>query len=87
MFTENHVLSFILFSGIKADLLEFIIDKSESKQDLFMPGSHIPIKSPEHLLNLKIDNLLVLPWNLIEEIKNEQDQFKLLTAIPSLTFH
>ena len=45
----------INFCGIKADLLEFIIDKSESKQDLFMPGSHIPIKSPEHLLNLKID--------------------------------
>ena len=77
----------INFCGIKADLLEFIIDKSESKQNLFMPGSHIPIKSPEHLLNLKIDNLLVLPWNLIEEIKNEQDQFKLLTAIPSLTFY
>ena len=75
------------FCGIKADLLEFVIDKSQSKQGLFMPGSHIPIKSPEHLINLKIDNLLVLPWNLIEEIKNEQSQFKLVTAIPSLTFY
>ena len=77
----------INFCGIKADLLEFIIDKSQSKQGLFMPGSHIPIKSPEYFMNLKVDNLLVLPWNLIEEIKNEQPQFKLVTAIPSLTFY
>ncbi len=77
----------INFCGIKADLLEFIIDKSQSKQGLFMPGSHIPIKSPEYFINLKVDNLLVLPWNLIEEIKNEQPQFKLVTAIPSLTFY
>lgn len=77
----------INFCGIKADLLEVIIDKSQSKQGLFMPGSHIPIKSPEYFINLKVDNLLVLPWNLIEEIKNEQPQFKLVTAIPSLTFY
>ena len=59
------------YCGIKSDLLKFIADKAESKQNLYMPGSHIPIKHPKYLDNENLDYLLVLPWNLIKEIKYE----------------
>ena len=74
------------YCGIKSDLLKFIADKAESKQNLYMPGSHIPIKHPKYLDYEKINYLLVLPWNLIKEIKNENKNKILVTAIPKLIF-
>ncbi len=75
------------YCGIKSDLLKFIADKAESKQNLYMPGSHIPIKHPKYLDYENIDYLLVLPWNLIKEIKNEHKNKILVTAIPKLIFY
>ena len=75
------------FCGIKPDLLEFIIDKAISKQDLLMPGSHIPIRHPKFLNPEETDYLLVLPWNLINEIRVEQKDISLVTAIPKLSFN
>ncbi len=56
------------YCGIKSDLIKLIIDSAESKQDKFMPGSHIPIYSPETLKDFIPDYILILPWNLKEEI-------------------
>ena len=70
------------FSGIKDDLIPFIADKSISKQNLYMPGSHIPIVSPEKLIKSKINDLIVFPWNLINEISNEYKHKNLITFIP-----
>ena len=75
------------YCGIKSDLIKFIADKAESKQNLYMPGSHIPIKHPKYLDNENLDYLLVLPWNLIKEIKNENKNKILVTAIPKLMFY
>lgn len=75
------------YCGIKSDLLEYIVDKAKSKQNLFMPGSHIPIKSTNFLESQEVDFLLVLPWNLINEISNEQKNKKLVTAIPEMRFY
>ncbi len=72
------------FAGINKDLLPYIVDKSKSKQGKYMPGSKIPIYAPEELYKLKPDKVLVLPWNIINEIKNQLYDFKLVTAVPNL---
>jgi len=61
------------YAGIKPDLLSSIVDSAKSKQGLYMPGSHIPIKNPENIKDLKPDIILVLPWNIYTEIKKKID--------------
>ena len=72
------------YAGISKDLLPFIVDKSKSKQGKFMPGSRIPILEPEELIKAEPDKVLVLPWNLIDEIKLQLGNYELVTAVPSL---
>jgi len=72
------------YAGIRSDLLPFVADRALSKQGKLLPGSHIPIIAPGELLAKKPDTVLVLPWNLIDEIKNEIPSISLATAIPSL---
>ena len=77
------------YCGIKEDLLEVIFDAAPSKQGCFMPGSHIPILAPEHLIDSEPDYVLILPWNISKEIimqnvilKEKGTQF--LIAVPKL---
>jgi len=56
------------FCGIGKDFIEYTVDKNPHKQNLFLPGTHIPIYSPEKVLSTKPDYLLILPWNLKDEI-------------------
>ena len=72
------------YAGVDRDLLPFVIDKALSKQGKFLPGSHIPIISPNDIDTLPIDSMLVLPWNLIDEIRQEYPQRTLVTPIPSI---
>ena len=72
------------YAGISKDLLPFVVDKSKSKQGKLMPGSRIPILAPDELLRIKPDKVLVLPWNIIDEIKLQLGNYQLITAIPSL---
>ena len=71
------------FSGIKSDLIPFIADKAKSKQNLFMPGSHIPIISPKELEDKNIKDYIVFPWNLIKEISLELKEKNLITFVPT----
>ena len=57
------------YAGIKPDLLSSIVDGAKSKQGQYMPGSHIPIIDPESIKDLKPDCIIILPWNIHEEIK------------------
>ena len=57
--------------GIRADLLEYTVDRSPHKQGMFLPGTHIPIYAPERIAETKPDYVLVLPWNLREEISRQ----------------
>ena len=59
-------------------------DLAPSKQGMFLPGSHIPIISPEKLKSENPDSILILPWNLISELKKELNYTRLFTAIPKL---
>jgi hypothetical protein len=54
--------------GIREDLLEYTVDRSPAKQGKYLPGTHIPIYAPEHLAETQPDFILVLPWNLRDEI-------------------
>ena len=69
------------YAGIRGDLLPFVADKALSKQGKHLPGSHIPVISPEQLAELRPDILLVLPWNLISEVAEQWPGYELMTAI------
>jgi SAM-dependent methyltransferase len=56
------------YAGIKPDLLPFVCDAAPSKQGKFMPGSHIPILPPMSLKEHKPDWVLILPWNIADEV-------------------
>jgi C-methyltransferase C-terminal domain len=56
------------FCGIRTDLLEYTVDRNPYKQGQFLPGTHIPIRHPEALEQDRPDYILILPWNLKEEI-------------------
>jgi hypothetical protein len=72
------------YAGIRADLLPAVADRAESKQGKLLPGSHIPVISPEQLNLQDPDVVFVLPWNLIEELSFQLGKYPLLTAIPLL---
>ncbi|MEK9684957.1 MAG: class I SAM-dependent methyltransferase [Rhodospirillaceae bacterium] len=54
--------------GVKGDLLPAVFDAAESKQGKFLPGSHIPILHPKFIPEFKPDYILILPWNIKEEV-------------------
>jgi len=56
------------YAGIKPDLLPFVCDAAPSKQGKFLPGSHIPILPPAALKEGKPDIVLILPWNIANEV-------------------
>jgi 2-polyprenyl-3-methyl-5-hydroxy-6-metoxy-1,4-benzoquinol methylase len=75
--------------GIRSDLLAYTVDRSPHKQGWFLPGTHIPIHSPERIAADRPDYVLVLPWNLRTEL-SEQLSFvrewggRLVFPIPAL---
>ncbi len=75
--------------GIRSDLLAYTVDRSPVKQGKFLPGTHIPIFAPDRLAETKPDYVLVLPWNLREEISKQLDYVRswggrLVFPIPAL---
>jgi SAM-dependent methyltransferase len=56
------------YCGIRTDLLDFTVDRNPYKQGQFLPGTHVPIKHPDALKQARPDFILILPWNLKEEI-------------------
>ncbi len=56
------------YCGIRTDLLEFTVDRNPYKQGQFLPGTHIPIRHPDALEQARPDYILILPWNLKDEI-------------------
>ncbi len=75
--------------GIRSDLLAYTVDRSPVKQGKFLPGTHIPIYPPERLAQTRPDYILVLPWNLRDEITTQLGYVRswggrLVFPIPSL---
>jgi hypothetical protein len=59
------------YCGVRSDLLEYTVDRSPHKQGRFLPGVHIPIHAPERIMESRPDYLLILPWNLKDEIMGQ----------------
>ena len=59
------------YCGIKNDFIAFVVDANPHKQDKFLPASHIPVVNEEYLKNEKPDFVIILPWNLKDEIMNQ----------------
>ena len=59
------------YCGIRTDFLDYTVDRNPYKQGKFLPGTHIPIFPPEKLQQTKPDFILVLPWNLREEVSRQ----------------
>ena len=57
------------FCGVTKDDIVCVFDRSNAKQGKLLPGSHIPILVPERLVEMKPDYLVILPWNIADEIK------------------
>ena len=77
------------YAGVKPDLVEFVCDLAQAKQNKFMPGSHIPICDPNRVNWSELDFVVVLPWNIASEVKAQlSNQIKpgtlFVTAIPNL---
>jgi SAM-dependent methyltransferase len=77
------------FAGIRPDLLPYVIDKNPAKQNKFMPGSRIPIVSEEIIRSEKPDYILILPWNIKQEVVAQLGYVrdwsaKFVTAIPTI---
>lgn len=77
------------YCQITKELLDYTVDKSHFKQGRLLPGSHIPIYAPEKILQTKPDYLLILPWNLKQEITEQMAAIrewggKFIIPIPEL---
>ena len=78
------------YGGVKPDLLPFVCDASLSKQGKFLPGSYIPIFPPDYIKEQKPDYVIILPWNITGEIKDQLSFIhnwggKFVTAVPKLS--
>ena len=77
------------FAGVRPDLLPYVVDASPHKQGRWLPGSRIPVLAVEHLWQQRPDFILVLPWNLSDEITTQLHAARhwgarFVTAVPQL---
>jgi SAM-dependent methyltransferase len=59
------------YCGVGTDFLDYTVDRNPYKQGKYLPGTHIPIFAPEKLAETKPDYVLILPWNLKDEITGQ----------------
>jgi hypothetical protein len=77
------------YAGIRADLIEFVVDRNPAKKGKFLPGSRIPIWDEAVLKQVKPDYLIVLPWNIKDEIASQLEYVRdwsgeFVVAVPSI---
>jgi SAM-dependent methyltransferase len=77
------------YCGIRQDFLDYTVDRSPHKQGRFLPGTHIPVYAPEKVSETRPDYILILPWNLKDEIADQMAYIrdwggKFVTPIPRI---
>jgi SAM-dependent methyltransferase len=80
------------YCGIRSDFLDYLVDLSPHKQGLFIPGTHNPIYHPDKIRETKPDYVLILPWNLKNEIMEQMNFIRewggrFIVPIPEVTVH
>ena len=78
------------YCGIRTDFIDYTVDRSPHKQGRFLPGTRIPIHGPERIAETKPDYVLILPWNLKDEISQQMAHVrswggKFVVPIPQVT--
>jgi SAM-dependent methyltransferase len=64
------------YCGIRADFLDYTVDRSPHKQNTYTPGTHIPIHAPERIRETRPDYVFILPWNLKDEIMQQMSYIR-----------
>ena len=77
------------YSGVRGDLIEAVVDRNPAKQGKYLPGSRIPIVSEDVMKESQPDYIVILPWNLQQEVMKQLSYTsvwgaKFVTAVPSL---
>ncbi len=77
------------FAGVRPDLVSFVADRNPAKQGRYLPGSRIPVVGEAELKNARPDFILILPWNLKDEVMSEHGYVRewggrFVTAVPEL---
>ncbi len=77
------------YAGVRADLLPYVVDKNPNKQGKYLPGSRIPIVDEAHLKTYRPDRVVILPWNLTDEISKQLSYIqswggRFVRAVPTL---
>ena len=80
------------YCGIKPDMVKFTVDRSPHKVGKYLPGTHIPVLAPEAIFQEKPDFILILPWNLKEEVMEQMKDIRawggqFVTPIPIIQVH
>lgn len=78
------------FCGIGTDRIDYVVDRSPAKQGHFLPGSHLPIHAPDRIAETRPDYVLILPWNLRDEVMATMAHIRgwggrFVIAVPELT--
>jgi hypothetical protein len=79
------------YAGVRPDLLPYVCDAAVSKQGKFVPGIHIPIYLPDALREDPPDYVLILPWNIAQEVRTQLADLvhsgtRFVTAVPELSY-
>ncbi|MBL8025657.1 MAG: methyltransferase domain-containing protein [Fibrobacteres bacterium] len=77
------------YCGVRTDFIEYTVDRNPAKQNRYLPGTHIPIYTPEKIMKTKPDYVLILPWNIKDEVMQQMNGIKkwggkFVVAIPEL---
>lgn len=80
------------YCGVGKDLIAYTVDRSPHKQGRFLPGTHIPIYHPDHICETRPDYVLILPWNLKDEIVRQLEYIRewggrLVVPIPKVEIY
>jgi SAM-dependent methyltransferase len=64
------------YCGVGPETLEFVVDRSPHKQGRYMPGVHVPIQPPQKILETMPDYVLLLVWNIADEVLKQQSEYR-----------
>lgn len=80
------------YCGVRSDFLDYVVDRSPHKQGKYLPGTHIPIRSPECIFETQPDYVIVVAWNIFDEIIDQLQDIRdwggeFVTFIPEVNIH
>ena len=80
------------YCGVRTDFIEYVVDRSPEKQGKYLPGTRIPIREPDHVRDTRPDYLLILPWNIKDEVMKQMSYIrswggKFVVPIPEVTVY